>query len=389
MHPHPSGVQVYGLRCIRCGTALDLPADARVVHIDCRYCGQDNVLPQDLIQARQRQHELYEAEQARLAEEHARAQAVAERAKAQQHKTNKLLLVIFGGGFVMMALLGTCVTIGYLASEEDEALKVRAQDPKVNGQAAMLARFEKMRQEQKCARILVQPTRHYKADGPISLDMVANDQCVHILGETGSSASLSMIYSGSVAFTSPLPPPGPNVDFRLCASQTGNYPFSISATPQEPFTVAAIECPRLPTEGGSRAKPDDPMTTGKTRVNAQMAQLIKAGCKGVVAEPQISRGPQTFTLTSPPNAPCFNMLITSYYSDVRFNVSLKDPDGKDMAVPSPSQEMRVAYCPTKPGKYEVSVTPSSGDHFAHASVDCPRNGPEGVRRLKALLARGD
>ena len=129
------------------------------------------------------------------------------------------------------------------------------------------------------------------------------------------------------------------------------------------------------------------MTTGKTRVTSLLNSLVKAGCKHVVAEPKVSRGPQTFTLTSPPNAACYNMLLVSYYSDVRFDVTLKDPNGKELPVPQPAQEMRVAYCPEKPGKYELSVKPTSGDHFAHASVDCPRYGPEGQKRLRELLAR--
>lgn len=47
---HPN---VYGLTCTRCGSPLELPPDPRVVHCDCPQCGQDNVLPQELIAARQ------------------------------------------------------------------------------------------------------------------------------------------------------------------------------------------------------------------------------------------------------------------------------------------------------------------------------------------------
>lgn len=383
MHPPgqpPPGPHVYGLRCIRCGTSLDLPTDPRLVHIDCSYCGQDNVLPDQLIQARQRQHEIYVRDQAQ-------ARAAAQRIEQQQRKSRVFLITLFGGGFAVMTLFGACLALGLYASKEDEAEKLRARDPKVNGHAALLARFEKMRKEQRCDRILVQPSTHHEQAGPISLDMQAGDHCVHVMGDTGTNALLAMTYEGSVALTRPLPAPAQSVDYRLCASKTAPHAFAINATPAEPFTVAAIECPRSPEEGGSRAKPEDPMTTGRTRLTSLMKGLVKAGCKGVVAEPKVSRGPQTFTLTSPANAACFNMLIVSYYSDVRFGISLKDPAGKDMAIPAPAQEMRVAYCPTKAGKYELTVTPNTGDHFAHASVDCPRNGAEGLKRLRLLTAR--
>jgi hypothetical protein len=82
------------------------------------------------------------------------------------------------------------------------------------------------------------------------------------------------------------------------------------------------------------------------------------------------------------------MLLAGHFSDMSFAVSLTDASGKQLPVPEPAREMRVHYCPPAPGKYTLVVTPNTADHFTHAAVDCPRNGPEGVRRGRALkLAR--
>ena len=55
-----------------------------------------------------------------------------------------------------------------------------------------------------------------------------------------------------------------------------------------------------------------------------------------------------------------------------------------MPVPDPDSKIRVEYCALKAGEYKLTVTPSTGDFFAHAGVDCNRFGPEGLKRLKRL-----
>jgi len=359
----PGGL--YALRCIRCGSNLELPQDPRLFHIDCRYCGTDNVLPPNLIEARQQHHAL-ELEHQNKARLHA------ERAAATK-RSSRVVLVIFAVlGFLGLSLLGTCVAIGVAASREEAEAKQRATDPKLNGNEAMLAHMAKMRAESGCDRILVQPRQHRNEDASLSLDMVANNHCVHIMGATGTAAPITIRYNGSIALTKPMPAPAAFVDYRLCASETAPHAFTLR-TPEEPFTVAALECPRTPAEGGARSKAGDPLTTGKTRVSKALGELGFQGCKKVVAEPAVSQGPQTFTVTSPKNGACYNMLIASHFRDVSFKVSLTDPKGKALSVPSPAQDMRVSYCPATPGEYSLSITPSSLDHFAHASIDCPRN----------------
>lgn len=371
---HPQNV--YLLRCLRCGGALELPHDPRLLHIDCPFCGQDNVLPHHLIEARQRQHALE-------VEHQARAKYAADQAAAKARASKLRLMLYLGGAGFAMLMFGTCVAIGVQATNEEDDAKKRAADPNVNGHSAILALLEKMKKEKGCDRILVQPTTHRKEAGNVSLDMIKDDACVHVLGTSGTGVPISLKYTTQVALTKPIPAASPLVDYRLCASQTATHTFLLE-TPEEPFTVAAIECPRAPEEGGSRSKPNDALTSGKLRVADSVKELAQAGCKSVIAEPAVSRGEQSFTLTSPANGPCFNLLVASYFTDVSFSVSLTNPNGNAMPVPAPASKMRVLYCPTKAGQYKLAITPSTNDHYAHASVDCPRNGREGLRREQEL-----
>lgn len=350
------------------------------MHIDCPYCGQDNLLPPDIVQARQRQYVLDQQHYALHLQEQERQRVAQERERARKGSNQRLLIWLGVGAFFGMCLFGSCIAVGVYANNEEAQAKARAQDPKVNGQAVLLARLEQLKQQQGCSRILVQPATHLKDVSSIRLDMVKNDACVHILGATAAQTLLGMKYVDKIALTQPLPAAAANLDYRLCASETATHTFKIEAVPAEPFTTAAIECPRTPAEGGARSTADDAKKTGKERVQGMLDDLVKAGCKNVVSQPSVVRGDRTFDITSP-NA-CYNLLAASFFPDVRLTAVLRDPAGKSMPVPDPSSSLRVEYCAPKAGQYKVSLSSSTGDYYAVAEVDCSRFGPEGLKRLR-------
>src|ERR1041384_7804133 len=197
------------------------------MHIDCHYCGQDNLLPADIVQARQRQPALGQQEYALQLQAQERQRFVQERDKLRQQRQKRLLVGLALGGFFGLLLFGSCLAIGFHAQRQEENNKARRVDPQINGQAALLARFEEMRQKQGCNRILVQPTTHVNEASRISLDMVKYDACVHVLGMTGAGAKIAMGYQDKVALTRPLPAPAPTVDYRLCASETATHAFTL------------------------------------------------------------------------------------------------------------------------------------------------------------------
>jgi hypothetical protein len=355
----------------------------RLMYIDCPYCGQDNLLPPEVVQARQRQYELDQRHYALQLQEQERQRVFQERERQRRQRTGRLVIGLAVAGFFVLLLFGSCMAIGVYANREEAEAKARAQDPKVNGQAALLARLAELRQKQGCSRILVQPATRWKEVSTISLDMIKNDACVHILATTGAETLLGMKYEDKVALTQPLPAAGKLLDYRLCASETATHTFKIEAVPAEPFATAAIECPRTPAEGGARSGPDDATKTGKERVQTMLDGLVKAGCSSVVTQPKVVRGDQTFTITSPNDAPCYNLLVASAFSDVRITATLHDPAGKGLVVPDPDSALRVEYCAPTAGEYKLSLSSSTGDYYAFASVDCNRFGPEGLKRLHA------
>jgi hypothetical protein len=54
-----------------------------------------------------------------------------------------------------------------------------------------------------------------------------------------------------------------------------------------------------------------------------------------------------------------------------------------MPVPEPAAKLRVEYCATKAGEYKLDITSSTADFYAYSGVDCPRFGPEGLKRLSS------
>jgi len=351
------------------------------MHIDCPYCGQDNLLPPQMVEARQRQFALEQQRYALELQHQERQRQAQERDKQRKHSSRRLLIGLSVAGFFGLCLIGSCLAIGFHEKQREAAEKARAADPNVNGQTLLLARFAEMRDKLKCDRILVQPSTHVNETSVIGLDMIKNDACVHVLGVTGTDAKISMRYEDKVALTRPLPAAAAVVDYRLCASETATHTFKLEAVPGEPFTTAAIECPRAPAEGGARSGPDDPKQNGKERVQALLDELFKSGCKHVVSQPAVRRGEQTFTITSPDNADCYNFLAASSFTDVRLTAVLRDPQGRKMPVPDPGSTLRVEYCAPQAGDYKLTIGASTGDYYAIAGVDCSRTGPEGLKRL--------
>jgi hypothetical protein len=359
----------------------------RLMHIDCPYCGTDNLLPAEIVQARQRQYVLDQQHHALQLQHAERNRQAQERERLRKQGNSRLLIILGVIGFFGMLLFGSCIAIGIYATNEEEAAKARAQDPRINGQTALVARLTEMQKKQGCTRILVQPSVHQKDASTVPLDMIKGDACVHILAFSGDKTLLGMKFEGTVALTVPLPPAAQTLDYRLCASETATHSFKIEAVPVAPFSTAAIECPRTPAEGGARSGPDDAEKSGKARVQSMLDELVKAGCKSVVSQPATVRGDRTLTITSPNDSACYNLLAASYFADVRLTAVLRDPEGKSMPVPDPASALRVEYCAPKAGEYKLSLSSNTGDYYAFAGVDCNRFGPEGLKRLRAPLKK--
>jgi hypothetical protein len=202
----------------------------------------------------------------------------------------------------------------------------------------------------------------------------------HILAVTGAETTLRMKYDDKVALTQPLPAAA-QPRLSLCASETATHSFKIEAVPAEPFTTAAIECPRTPAEGGARSGPDDAKKTGKERVRAHARRPGQGGLQDVVSTEGYARGSNLHHHFAQRRG-LLQLVGRELLLGREADCGLDDPAGKQMPVPDPDSKLRIEYCPPKAGEYKLLLSSSTGDYYATASVDCSRFGAEGLKRLK-------
>ncbi|MBX3184013.1 MAG: hypothetical protein KIT72_00700 [Polyangiaceae bacterium] len=364
------------ISCQRCGGVLEVPSDPRVLHVVCRYCGASTLLPPALIAAQQRQLEI----DAKVQQHQLAIQAKAQAAKHAASSKRLSTLMIGAGVLCFSALIGGSVLYTLYKQHQLDQL---AQDPAKSGNAAMLARIAAM-QKSGCDRVLTQPKVVSRTEA-LSYNMIQESHCVHLLGISSLGASLQLKYDTvGVSLMHPLPQAGSSLDYRLCATATAQHSFTIQAFDDRPFTVAAIECPRTVKEGAARSDSEKPETTGELKVKREVDRLYKAGCRTVVTQPTVLKGERQLSYRSKANGACLSVFVASAYDDVKLTAKIVTPEKTLVPVPRPASQVRAVYCPTVEGNYEITLTPSSADHYTQAAVDCPRGGPEGMRRLDEL-----
>ena len=195
---------------------------------------------------------------------------------------------------------------------------------------------------------------------------------MHLLGATSTpSANLTLEQSSQFPLVAKLPEPAATFDYRLCAEGTQSYDFQIRSDENAPFTYAVVACPRTVAEGLVRSVAGDPLTTSVAALREWVDELRAGGCRNVISEPAAFQGPQVVDVDSTKGGPCFNLLVASHFADVRLTVKLTSPVGKPMAAPAPATRVRLEYCPSETGRHQVEIVPSTKDHFAMGSMDCP------------------
>jgi hypothetical protein len=367
---------VYGLTCTGCGCSLELPADLTAVYINCPSCGTDNVLNPILIQARQRQFDqwLLQSERGKLVEQQRlMQQRVLAARRAASRRNTVIVLVVVGIILVLPAVVVVALfMLGIAFGNKAIHSMKEAQDPKRNGMPAIVSEIRKKHAEG-CERVVIDPTVHFGSGATLQLPPQTNQTCVHLLGATSApAASLTLEPSSQFPLATKLPEPAATFDYRFCTEGTQSYDFRVRSDGNAPFTLAAVACPRTVAEGLVRSVAGDPLTTSVAALREWLDELRAGGCRNVVAEPAAFQGPQVVDVDSTKGGPCFNLLVASHFADVRLTVKLTSPAGKPMASPEPATRVRLEYCPNETGRHQVEIVPSTKDHYAIGSMDCPR-----------------
>jgi hypothetical protein len=358
--------------------------------MDCGCCGQDNLLPPVVMEARRQQQAAFLANQAQQnalqMQKVARERILGERQAASRRNTVWILGAL--GVFVVgpMLLLGSCAVLGMFIQKDEEAAKLRAAKPEINGMKQVVALLDD-KGKTGCGRILSQAETHFKEESKMTLTMVGGDHCVHVLGATGAPGGLvSMRVANSPELKKPLPVPAATIDYRLCADTSATFEFYVSSPNNEPFAHASIECGRTLAERG-RSELKDPVTSGLEQVKKRLLALRKAGCVSV-AEPQVFQGRQSFDITADGTSPCYTLIAASHFKDVVLSATV-DTRADTMGLPAPGSEIRFVSCPTTNTKFQVQLESSTKDYYAMGSLDCPRTGPEGLARLVELGGKAE
>jgi hypothetical protein len=347
------------------------------VHAKCAACGVETVLPPGLIQERQRSIDLQfialerarQFEQQRLVSERA-----AEAKRAASRRSRITVAVVFGIIFALPALaIGSLVALGVVFGKKATHWMQVAQDPKKNGMPAILSELRK-KQAEGCERVMFGPEMRMGGSGVIRLDLEGNGPCVHLMGATGDPAALlGLEQSTAHTLAQKLPAPAPAFDYRLCASESQPYEFSVSSNVTVPYTIAAIACPRTVAEGRIRSVASDPVTTSVAALRDWVAEFCAKGCQKPIAEPSAVQGSQIIDVDSTKGGPCFNFLAMNHFSDAPLSVKLTSPSGKVIAAPEPATRIHLEYCPNETGRHQLEIVPSTKDHYAVATLDCPRS----------------
>lgn len=370
---------VYRIVCAGCGQSLELPVDLTAVHIDCPSCGLDNVLAPELIQARQRQFDMQQlaAERARQTEQQQlmrQRMVVAKRAASRRSAVTVLVVIAVILALPLAAVAGL-FTLGVVFGKRAIHSLAEAQDPRLNGMPLLTSEIQN-KLSLGCERVLEGPTIRVGSGSPLRLTLDAGGPCVHLLAATSApAASVSIVQTSQQPLNTKFPEPAPTWDYRFCPTVSGDYEFRLESSRSEPFTLAAIACPRTVAEGLVRSDPNDPTTSGLDELRGWIADFRARGCRSHAAEPSVSQGKQVVDVDSTRGGPCFNLLVLSHFADATLTAKLSSPNRTVMAEPAPATRLHLEYCPSETGRHQVEITPSTRDHYATVTLDCPRAAP--------------
>lgn len=360
--------------CSRCGRVLELPVDLSKVSVNCPGCGTETILQPSLIQARQRQLDLQvlalqhsrEVEQQRLLQQ----RVLLARQSASRRTTITIWVLL--GVFLGLPLLGVgaLFALGFKFSRRAfEAM----QDQTQNGILAISSELRK-KESEGCSRVAHPPQIQLGGSGTFRLPLKANGACVHLLGSTSvQGAALTVEQVSHESLAKPLPSPAPAFDYRFCPAVDQVYEFTVTSNQSGPFTIAAVYCPRTTEEGLVRSQAEDPVTTAVAAVREWAEEFQAKGCKLTSNGFGPVQGTQNLEIESSRGGPCFRLLVASHFSDAPLAVRLSSPRGKPLAEPAPASRVQLEYCPSETGKQQLEIVPSTKDHFAFATMDCPRH----------------
>ncbi len=229
--------------CQRCGAGLEVPLDLAATMLRCNYCGHTTPLPADVMNARRQ-------------ERMSRMAATTPQVSPQPASSNIWIFfvavpaVLTIAAIVVIPLIlasttttTTTTTTAPAPTAPVVTAKPIASDAKSTGQTRTTELMKQL-YDKGCKNVIMPPER---AQGDTKLDtkFVANNTCVRVLAVTGVAENkLTLSMKNPFGEELKTPTASGEVDFTYCPKQSGPHPTHITATTEDFYTVAAVECPK-------------------------------------------------------------------------------------------------------------------------------------------------
>jgi hypothetical protein len=260
------------LTCDVCGAILAIPTDVAILSVTCAHCQHAQVLP-DADRRRKEQREAQDR-QNRERERHRAAEAHADAVRSSSRMGTWITLASFGFAIVIAAVAaGPGLLQAWSAIEQVSGLAgltsptpipvtapplpapvpiaiapiTPLQSPAVLAETARTRVAAKMRERMAagCRRVILPPEI---VTGPkaMTAELVRGRQCIEILAIAGAPTNpLTLTMATPFGEAIPPPPPGAEIGFRHCAAVAGPHPVHVTPASNDPYALAALECPRV------------------------------------------------------------------------------------------------------------------------------------------------
>jgi hypothetical protein len=230
--------------CQRCGAGLEVPLDLAATTVRCNYCGHTTPIPAEMMNARRQ-------------ERMARMAATTPQVNPPPPSSNLWMVwvalpvglaIAIGVLVPILAATGSATTTTTMTTftppKPAPTPNPNASDAKSHGQTRTTELMKQL-YDKGCKNVIMPPERA-RGDTKLDTKLVANNAtCVRVLVVTGSADNkLTLTMKTPFGEELKTPPASGEVDFTYCPKQSGPHPTHITATTEEFYMVAAVECPK-------------------------------------------------------------------------------------------------------------------------------------------------
>lgn len=340
-------------QCERCGAPLTLPTDFSVWMVRCQYCGHDHELPDHAGRRAYAERQRQDAERAALNQAQVAALGRAPKASSGAGKVVLITLIVVPA--IALVVIGVVMAIIGASSSSSAPSTTLKNDP-----PPALAALAAKAGTEGCPRVVTEPSVQHKTYS--SSYGLVKAECARFLAVAVPPAPLVLLVTDPAgAVTRRFAPTG-TLDQTVCAKSNADHQVVIQGAPE--FWLEARACPRKFADDGS--------TTGKSRVVAELKQLMSHGCYDISLTPTTVFNNRK--LTTPLNAgQCLEVLAATGVEDNAITAKLSTPFGEAVApLPAPGLDLQIAYCAATSGEHVTELSSAVDGPFTIGIAICNR-----------------